>query len=693
MYYILLSNKYKILETHDINELISYLYEGIADFISENQRIELNLPDNYFKRLKKRISKFTQRVPMYDINTNQIYLINKENVYERLSFDNYRFITEKFSLELNDKFLSYYDMNELYNTYTKIFYESFILNSFITTCRRPSFKSKMEHISPYYTINELNYLAYDWNLTNKPTLNEKELDNLCNQISKYDISSETLIDHQIYIYNSNAIGLVKHYSLFGSYYMNLYLRKYVNSDDFIVNSYLNNQIKIMINLIKNAPSFTNSYTVYRFIENDNYMKHLKINDIYQDSSFMSTTRNPFYYKENYAFGYILIKIKLPKNIKGIGLSIEAYSNFPNEEEIILPPKTKYKLDNLLETENIIEFHNIFNLKIQKKYEMSWVSNDYTNLNIKGFIPELKNIDLKNLIKNEDIKLLSIPNRLEYFRKNFINLNNQFSSTIMNNTYIFNMESYDSTSVYKQFFYYKVKNGLMITTSNPKFGNINIILELGIDIHVNYYFKYSITDPSIVVDLNRSEWIEWLSLLAYIIGSQNIIIHSNYELLYNKNDTIQDMKTRYTVSQNIYEYMKYKKKFFVYPTITTKFDYYQLDRLFTIPTNDLIKSTDKNELYKLSKNKENLGDFYLYIVENYPKLIKLLEEKLSSLYENNNPFDNIEYQWDAWTYLYNNNLINQVPLSKEFKKGSYQKLIGDKKIPKFKNRLRTYLLAQ
>jgi hypothetical protein len=56
-----------------------------------------------------------------------------------------------------------------------------------------------------------------------------------------------------------------------------------------------------------------------------------------------------------------------------------------------------------------------------------------------------------------------------------------------------MESYNSISVYKSFFYYDVADGIMITSANPKYGNINILLEIGPDIHVNYYFKYSVTD--------------------------------------------------------------------------------------------------------------------------------------------------------------------------------------------------------
>ncbi len=71
----------------------------------------------------------------------------------------------------------------------------------------------------------------------------------------------------------------------------------INYDDAIRNKDLENQIKLMIKLIKNAPSFLKSHTVYRFVTRDEYLRHLKPGDIYTDPSFMSTTRNPFYYQE------------------------------------------------------------------------------------------------------------------------------------------------------------------------------------------------------------------------------------------------------------------------------------------------------------------------------------------------------------------------------------------------------------
>lgn len=720
-YYRLPSHDNKVDKTDSVDEFISQLYSG-AQFITDQQLKDLNLDYKYIDKIKNDISRFSERVPLYDVYSNHIFLVSWENVYNRIYEENYRFIDEQFIEDLNDKnstnenslenrrFISFYDIKRLTKTYMKIFYKSFVINSSITSCQKPSFGSGMSHIKPYYSINEINYLAYDWNITNQVTLKKSELRELCKKISKYDIPANTLLDHQMYIYRSHAIGLVKYYSLYGSYFMNLYLRQtgcclptvYENVD-VTRNLYLENQIKIMVKLIKNSPELKRSHTVYRFVEKDNYLQHLKIGDIYQDSSFMSTTRNPFYYKENYAFGYILIKITLPANIKGVGLCIESYSNFPKEEEIILLPSSKYQLISITEDVQNSKFHSDFDLKVQKKYEFRWIDNTYLHIDdkdvsiniIDSVTPEPKLIDIKNFITDPNISYMTISDRLEYFRNNFTNELNQFEAVVGKNRYTFNFESYDSSSVYKQFFYYEQKDGIMITTTNPKYGNINLLMELGPEIHINYYFRYSVTDPSIVVDLDRAEWIEWLSLLAYAIGSRTVVIHSNYTLQYNQNDTSEKqlMKTRYTFSENIYQYMKYKKKMFKFIEVVPHFDYYQIDYLSGVKVTDIIKPSDRNELYRIYKTTQidNVYDFYIYLVENNPKMVKVLEEQLETIYEpEDNPFNNIQYSLDAWMYLLNAGLIDQVPSDKEFiiKKGSFKKLIGNKKIPKFYNRLRS-----
>lgn len=723
IYYYVLSNKIK--STNIIDEYINLILNNQITLITDKQRVELKLPLSYLSDLKKEISLYENRVPLYDIKSNNIFLINKSNVYRRIFHDKYRFVDKHFYKDLlelknpsisdkqNIQILSFYDINTLYQTYLQIFYDSFVSDEYITSCKRPSFQPGMDHIKPYYKSDEIYYLAYDWNLTDHATLEADELRSLCKKIQIYDIPAKILLDHQMYIYDNKAIGLIKHYSLFGSYFINRYLRNYKccimeDPDESIIitkNPILENQIKLMIKLIKSAPEFTQSYTVYRFIDIDTYLSHLIPGDIYTDPSFLSTTRDPVYYQSNYSFGYILIKIKLPQHIQGIGLCIESYSNFPEEQEIILPPTSRYRLIKV--TTQTEKYHNIIKLnqRIQKKYEFELIDNAYINTdeiifkNDKMKSPIITNIDFKDLRADEDIVYTSISDRLENFTKNYLNVNSQFSSIIGKTEFIFVIESYDSTSAYKQFFSHETSSGIMCYSSNPKYGNINIMLELGLDIDVNFYFKFSISDSGQQLDLTRTEWIDWLSLFAYVIGSRFVIIHSKYVLLPDdKDDDIitKQNKTRYTFSDNIYQYLKNGKKMFdTIIGMSANFDYEQLDILAGTHIDDIIKLTDIDELYQIAiiSKQKNVKDLYLYIIENEPQYIKLMETKIENIYSPDvNPFLNISYKLNPWAYLLEKQLINNLPLEKDFsnKKGSFKKLIGNKKIPQFKNRLRSYL---
>lgn len=716
-------------QTNSLDELIKLLYNGDAKYIPDKLLKKYNLSEDYNQYLKKIISTYDLRIPLYDIETNNIYLVFKENVYPRIYRDNYRMLSQDFLEDVsklkhnmsekdknNVRIMKLYDMKRLKKTYMTIFYESFVINEFITSCKRPSYSSGLEHITPYYTIKELYYLARDWNLTaSKNITDEHEIKKLCKSISQYDIPAETLMDHQEYIYDSKMIGLVKHYSLFGSFYMNKYLRGHnchpnknfvsKNTSGFR-NILVEKHIEIMSDLMLNAPKFKNDHTVYRFIESDRFLSKIKIGDVYTDNSFMSTTRNPFYVQENYMFGYILMKIKLPKNIKGIGLCIESYSNFSNEEEIILPPFTKLRLDRVVDEGETDPHYTILNKKVIKKYEFTWIGSEFLEkkfeLFVDGTIADIPLIDFRNLIDNYNIQLTTISDRLHHFIKNYCNINNQFKTKIGGIEYIFMIDSYDSSSVYKKFFYYEVRDGLIMYSYHPKYGNINIMIELGTTLHVNYYFKYAVTDTNQLLALNRKEWIEWFSYLSFVIGARDVVVHPSYSLSYSMKDpkkiTFKEkqMSTRYTFLKDVYEYLKNGTRFYDDNdgALIPEFDYYQLDYLGDINPSKYININDKGELYSIliESNVRTMKDFYIYLVEYQPKHLNKLNEIIDKIYlDRDNPFNNINYRLEPWRFLYNNSIINYTPSEKEFLvKGSFKKLIGAKKIVQFNNRLREYI---
>lgn len=717
IYFIELTDPNKPQRTEFINELINGLYENKMDFISEDQRKELGLPEDYFKWLKRQISKYDERVPLYDIAFNHVFLIHKDNIFRRVYRDHYRFIGKKFyhdmlSIEQPEesdveiiRFLSFYDLDKLEKVLMRLFYQSFVLDKYITTCKRPSYKSGMEHISPYYNSNELYYLAADWDLIKENELSTESIEKLCTTISAYDIPAKTLLDHQMYIYEKKAIGLVKYYSLHGSYYINDYLRKtkccIEKSTKYTKNDHLENQIKIMVDLISKSPPFQKDHTVYRFVENDSYMGLLKPGDEYIDPSFMSTTRNPFNYQANYGFGYILIKIKIPSGISGIGLCIESYSNFPDEQEIILLPTSRYRLIKVVDKKNVDAYQHIMKRHITKKYEVEWVGNGLPiSIESENKQIKLNNLDLKTIVRDMafDSSLVMIANRINFFREEYIKTPlNQFITTVGTKDYLFVLESYDSTSVYKKFFYYSEPNGIMITSTNKKHGNINIIIEIGDEIHVNYYFRYSVTDTAKYLKLDSPEWVEWLSCFAYIMGCRKVIIHSSHLIHYDPNASVKSKqeKSRYTYPNDIYQYLKNDKKIFDDNiNVSANFDYAQLNVMRVTDVKDVFNVDDRDEIYRIAVTSgiDKLSDFYVFIAENHPKLLELVENKLDRLFSvDQNPFTKTSYTIDAWGFLMDNKIISVMPSEKQIriKKGSFKKVVKNN-IDQFTNRIRTFL---
>ena len=113
------------------------------------------------------------RIPLYN-KDKKIYMIHKDNLYERILYDHYRIVDENFYKNSNQKIpeLENFNWSILPDIYYKLFYNSFIKTNHITDCLRPSYDGMFKHIKPYYTLDELNYLAEDWNIK---TSNNTEL--------------------------------------------------------------------------------------------------------------------------------------------------------------------------------------------------------------------------------------------------------------------------------------------------------------------------------------------------------------------------------------------------------------------------------------------------------------------------------------------------------------------------------------
>lgn len=688
----------------DLEKVLQMLENYQARLPTVDELKKLGLPKTYLEDVKKLFSSYQERLPLYDAISNAVYLVYWENLFTRIHQDHYRMITKDFvesmkksehkseEDEENLYLISLYDLDVLQKTYLRVFYESFATKNSITSCRRASYYPGMRHISPYYSTVELLYLSRDWNLLKKDE--RPDMKKLCHQIRERDIPASVLLAHQLYIYESGAIGLIKHYSLTGSYMLNSYLRQtkilLVDQESELRyrNPFLEKQIEHMIRFISKAPAFQKEYTVYRVIKDDTYLRHLKVGDVYVDPSFTSTARNPFHsdntISSGYDFGFTMLRIKIPAGIPGIGICMESYSNFPFEQEIVLMPTCGYKLQSV---SNVVEdYHEAFGLKVLRKYDFICQPSTVPGFDGKGTIklhwgemikPNIETVDLEKALQDVIKANVSLRDRVDYFLRTYPNGNNHFHSVIGNTRYLFSVEQYVSNNTaYEMFYFYEQTNGLCITSSDKEFGNLNIMIEIGDSLHVNYYFRYSVTDLKTVIDLDNPDWIQWLSLLCALMGCKEVIIHDQYILKTCQGDSERRMieKTKHTIPSSPYRYLKDGFKQYQYNFVTSRFEHSQLDSLRKLPVKKILNPKDRDQLYKLwARSKlEYVGEFYIYLVENYPSQRIIFENKLASLFSvPQNPFLHLSYLINAWGYLIQKGLVKYRPILEQFPEANRQ----------------------
>lgn len=767
MQYILYFKKDKTLLLTKYEDVLDKLYfleahvpseKNIKDYIKNGKDLTIldyiinKSPQVIINKIKKDISQIDYKIPLYDEYTKNLYIIPREQVYNKVIYQSYRFPNKQLieflnkkkielkpsvkkiskekknlgefdttsvtnykilhkniilqreyqKLELMIEFLKSFDINILQTTYIKAFYfYSNEVGKNITICLKPSFLPYFKHINPYYTRSELINLALNMELiepSNKYYDQESVL-KLCDLVKENDIAADTILKHQEHIIKNNKIGIIQYYSLQGSYFMNKYLRS-ISGTEF-KNELLEKIIISMWELIVTAPAFDKSYILYRFIKDDSYLKHLKIGDVFVDPSFISTTRDPFYRSETYKFGFILIKIKIPKNIEGIGLCIESFSHFPKEQEIVLHPLSILKLEK--KDDNALYYHtdNFYASNINTRYEFTYIGREKIRMIEKQILK--KNI-IVDFLKIKSIESLTIFEKIKYFINEYVNEIYQFTILIGNKEIDLIVEWYDSTNAYKNFYASTTNNGFSIYTLINNY--ISFFIEIGEDnnenyMYVNYYFRYSSSNKdSLLKDI---DFVEFLSKIAYYFGISDIILYSEYNSCDLQYKNLKEKGIRRYHGGNycvdFYKYLKFnEKRFYKYidsTVLKSQFSYYDLDRLRNEDPNIILNKEDRDEIYQIYtkiykniyKKLTNLSDFYVWMVENNCIYINLLVEKMNRLYLDNNPFENDYYKLDSSAFLYNKGMISEIPLFKK-SKNTVSKNINQM-IPKNEYRLDFY----
>lgn len=715
--------KEKVIETNK-NNVLDDLYNLRARLPTEK---EMKTRDKYLTN-KIAISRINNKVPLYDVFSNNLYLINKEMVYHRVIRQHYRFPNETIinnikeeikelekkytnedletfktqnlsDIQLSDEdyqstknkiletrklrkfqlildFLSNFDLKTLFDTYVRTFYyHSKEVGKNLTECKRPSFLPHFRHVEPYYSRSELINLGLNMEIikSNNKYYEPEDIKMLCNKVSINDIKSSILLQHQKYIADNNKIGIVQYYSLQGAYFINQYMRRMTPYQE--QNELLEKVIRSMWNLVKNSPAMDKEYIVYRFIKNDQYISHLKVGDIYTDTSFVSTTRDPFYTSEEFKFGYILLKIKLPKNVKGVGLCIETYSHFGKEEEILLPPKTLLKLTSKNEDCKYYHTDDKFQSEVVTRYEFTWIGNEDID-----FIerPKSKEMEVIDFLKIDSVEAMTMKENVSYFSSKHTDNKFQFKTKIGDKEFTIVTEWYDSSVVYRPFYGMITNDGFSMYTIYKD--HILFFIELGEKdgiklMYVNYYFRHSSLPSDI--PFNDQDFVTFLAKVGYYFKVPSILIYANYINCLDTTDYYGG-----TYCEDFYMYLKNKIKRFKNTDVQrfelrSKFDYFSLDKLRRSSPLLVNYKQDRDEIYQIytkgympfhSEEKLNLGNFYVWLIENHCFLVPFLNEKMYRLFPRNNPFDNDFYLFDPGSYLYNRNIISSIPEQMDSRKG-------------------------
>jgi hypothetical protein len=419
---------------------------------------------------------------------------------------------------------------------------------------------------------------------------------------------------------------------------------------------MENNIKKLNSLIRKSPEFSTDVYVYRFINSDSYLDNVRINGIFKETSFISTTRNPFYKEKENVFGNILLKIKLPKNKQGIGLCVESYSLFPNEREIILAPGNLklLKISESNSNDDFTYFHIDINAQksIYKKYEFEYIEplNEIITNNYKQEIISFDLPDNFMLISDDPIEKI-----IEFYR----------SIPIINEMHYFNFKKYMfqvfylNKGVAYQKYYYLLKNNsenqeiIFLVLQDPKTQEINLIIEISDIISVNYLHRYTGAHT-----LDDQELIDILTEIVRLFKINNVIIHPIFkkyknsitnvsEVLDNMNEYQEkDLILNFSADISMYnaDVMNYflnnnkSTRFINADKIINKLDVHFLDRLKRLSPDLILKIEDTDELYRLYKKNKftNISNMLLYLHENYFYLLPLFINKISSVLKTN-PF--------------------------------------------------------
>ena len=308
----------------------------------------------------------------------KIIFINPEDIYHAIIYDNCRFPNETVC---DMKIFQNYDMKRIKATYIKylIFYSNLSEDSF--ACLRPSF-IPFKSMKPFYGLDEMICAAINLGIINESFYEALKIllkDNdlllkICKSIQKIDTSSSNLIKHQNHVIESGNSNLIHYYTTHGSADLNLAFI-YLNAPMIYMH-----RIKLIRDCILSTPLTNKDFTFNRFFRgekiNNKYINNIEIGEIIVFNQFLSCTREITTNSDK--FGNTLFKIVCnPKNISYY-LFIEMFSDCPEEKEVILAPRSKFKVLSIDDFYYATKSHN----RLCRKLHIEYIETDIFKIDLK-----------------------------------------------------------------------------------------------------------------------------------------------------------------------------------------------------------------------------------------------------------------------------------------------------------------------
>ena len=627
----------KIINLKNINnEIMKKILEGKIRILSKKEYKSSNYK-SYLDETKKIISDYNvTKIPLFDINNFKIFFVKVEDVYTMIKINNFRPLNkdliEFLSNNKNNKrdetinIISNFDLSILEEKLYKSIYNTKEIAGDTTNLVNPAY-SPLLNINPYLKKSSIINTALNTGLVKISDLpiDDNKLQSLYKIIKSYLFTSKEMISHMNHINQNNMNNIIKFYTIYGAYFINTYLR----NKDIVYDKIIEVKINKLANLIKKSPKLDTDKVLFRFINEDSFLNNINKGDYYIENSFMSCTRKPNLNSKYNNFGFILLKINIPKNKIGSCLSIESNSTIQKEKEVILAPGSKFELISKDEEVDFYAFDKEFQRNIRKKYEFNYIGNINFIIPKKEKIVDIPKINFLNTTILGD----NLEDKIEDFWKRYGKKFRKFELVLPDNKSKFlYCNFYNSTEIYSTFFYYKLIDGLFIYSYNQE-GEIDMFFELGDNLIVNHISKF--------LSIKTSSELKLIaSLICYGFRINKMIIFPNYI-------SIGKDKFSKLVSLNeiIYKLINNKKLEY---TINDK----------NIILNFLDSKVEISNLnYNIQlyhNNNITYKDFILKLIKNDPNLIHFLNKSLPS------KITNSSYEFSPYIFLLREGLIFNTP---------------------------------